>query len=264
MLFPAARQGVRVLVYHSISEVPRDADCKRITTPQRLFKWQVEYLLCKGYNIIPADELLAYLSGAKKITGKEILLTFDDGFEDNLLPVKEALSNRSLNALFFLSPDFFNRSLMPHLAKLTYLQSKPLSRQGVLSLLADGMTIGSHGLKHADLGSLLQQDQRLRDEICRSKNMLEKELGREILYFAYPYGCRGSFNAASEKIIRESGYKAAFTNIMGVNKSGDNIFTLKRTRVSWLDTPFRFRMKLKGAYDWVDSIAGFFKDELRR
>ncbi|MBI3011152.1 MAG: hypothetical protein HYY58_01490 [Candidatus Omnitrophica bacterium] len=38
----------------------------------------------------------------------------------------------------------------------------------------------------------------------------------------------------------------------GINCVGDSPWELKRTRIGWEDRLWRFRLKMAGAYDWID------------
>ena len=119
-----------------------------------------------------------------------------------------------------------------------------VNRFGIRRKLNSTGFVGSHTLTHVNLGSISQDKNRIFEEITNSKKMLENTLKIPVDYFAYPYGCKGSYNKTTEDIIKESGYKAACTNIHGLNKIGVNVFELKRTRISWNDTLLKFRMKL--------------------
>lgn len=121
----------------------------------------------------------------------------------------------------------------------------------ISSLRKNGYEIGVHSYSHRRLGDL--EGEELCREIAFAREKF-REKGIVTSYFAYPYGFYGDFSKNTEKVIKESGYEASFTNIMGDNVPGDDIFRLKRTRVSWRDNPLRFRMKIGGAYDWVDSM----------
>lgn len=247
-------KGIRVLVYHSIKDLPKANDLMRITVPPALFDAQIRYLLARGYKILPIDNILDYLSGNKQITGKEIALTFDDGFEDNLDAAVNTLKKNGLTAIYFLASNHIGSKEIFPWCKDEPLYSKPLSLEETLKLISVNMRIGSHSLNHINMGEITHDRARLLEEIAVSKKALEDKLKVKVDYFAYPYGRRDSYNVMTEDMVRQSGYKAAFTNVFGSNKKGDNLFELKRTRITWNDTPFRFKMKLAGAYDWVDAI----------
>lgn len=247
-------KGLRILVYHSIKNVPKINDPLRMTVSEELFKKQINYLINSGYKILSLDSIIEYISGKKNITGKEIAITFDDGFEDNLNTASNVLKKKGLTSAFFLTANYIDSDKIFPWCKKNDNFSKPLTSDMVIKLLSLHMTIGSHTSTHANLGLINPDSDKLYNEIIGSKMKLEEKLGIKIKYFAYPYGNSSSFNKITENIIKNSGYLAAFTNIFGENKKGDNLFELKRTRITWNDTSFKFRIKLAGAFDWVDKV----------
>lgn len=248
-------KGMRVLVYHSVRDIPKSLDPLRITVPPRLFEKQVKYLLFSGYNIIPIDGILDYLSGRKQITGREIILTFDDGFEDSFEAAFNILRKLGVTATYFLTYNYIGADRQFPCCGKEEAYGKPISMEKAGELVSMGMSIGSHTLNHVNLGEKSDDPDMLYEEIAVSRNKLEDKFKTPVKYFAYPFGCKGSYNKATENIVRESGYLAAFTNIFGSNKKGDNPFEIKRTRITWDDNLFNFRMKLAGAYDWIDNLA---------
>lgn len=248
-------RGIRVLVYHSIKDASRPKDPFRITVPPRLFERHIRYLILSGYKIVPVDSMLDYMTGKRDITGKEVVLTFDDGFLDNLDIAINVLKKNKVTATYFLVTDYIDKAVMFPWSGNGYLYGSPVTWEDVSKLLSMNMSIGSHTLSHINLGSISDDDKnRLREEIRTSKTRLEERLNTPVKYFAYPFGSKKSYNRVTEEIVRESGYEAAFTNILGSNKKGDDLFKLKRTRIDWNDTLFKFKMKLDGAYDWIDRI----------
>lgn len=253
-LFKNKDKGIRILVYHSIMKVPKNKDFLRITVPPELFQSQVTYLLSLGYSIVSLDELLNYMSNDKSISEKKIALTFDDGFDDNFDYSYDVLKKNGLTATYFLTYNYIGtNNLFPWYDK-NALYGKPITWEKISRMASDGMVIGSHTLTHINLGSISYDTDRLYEEIKISKEALEDKLKIPVHYFSYPLGCKGSYNKITEEIIKKCGYKGACVNILGVNKKNDNIFELKRTRIDWNDTLFKFRMKLEGAYDWVDRL----------
>jgi len=251
-IFVREDRNIRILVYHSIKEMPKFKDPLRITVPPKLFEKQIKYLLFSGYKIVSIDSMLDYIAGNREVTGREVVLTFDDGFSDNFDAVIDILEKNKVTATYFLVVNYIDNVNMFTGCGEGYLYSAPITMEKVSKLLSMDMSIGSHTLNHINLGSISNDKNRLYEEIKLSKGKLEDRLNAPIKYFSYPFGSKNSYNRITEGIIKESGYKAAFTNIFGPNKKGDNLFKLKRTRIDWNDTLFKFKMKLLGAYDWID------------
>ena len=63
-----------------------------------------------------------------------------------------------------------------------------------------GLTVGSHSHGHHKLAGL--DDDSQRNELGRSKRILEARLGREVRALAYPYGWPGTYTAVTKRIGR--------------------------------------------------------------
>jgi peptidoglycan/xylan/chitin deacetylase (PgdA/CDA1 family) len=82
----------------------------------------------------------------------------------------------------------------------------PLTWEEVGEMADAGITIGSHARTHA----LLTQEtrERMRDELCASRQALEARLLRPVRHFAYP---DGRFDARVVDEVAAAGYEAAYT-----------------------------------------------------
>ena len=71
---------IPILMYHRIANVPGD----RNSLPPEKFEQQLQYLHSKGYTSINMDQLYAHYVLGEKLPPKSVVLTFDDGYADNL------------------------------------------------------------------------------------------------------------------------------------------------------------------------------------
>jgi peptidoglycan/xylan/chitin deacetylase (PgdA/CDA1 family) len=110
---------------------------------------------------------------------------------------------------------------------------RPLSEQE-LRRLADGglVTIGAHTVTHPVLSEVSNRDQQRQVE--QSKAELETLLGRRVREFAYPFGQREHYSAATVKAVREAGYALACSTVPGVVHRRTSRFELPRfTVLDW-------------------------------
>ena len=70
---------VPILMYHRIASVPGD----RNALPGEKFEEQMRYLEENGFHSITVEELQAHFLHGKRLPKKPVVLTFDDGYEDN-------------------------------------------------------------------------------------------------------------------------------------------------------------------------------------
>jgi peptidoglycan/xylan/chitin deacetylase (PgdA/CDA1 family) len=100
---------------------------------------------------------------------------------------------------------------------MTWKQLKELQSSGLV-------TIGSQTLSHpADLTRL--SNAAIQKEFKDSKLRLEKFLGTNIQYLAYP---NGKYNRRVSLLAKESGYRAAFTEQLLPAESQPNLWEIPR------------------------------------
>lgn len=94
-----------VVMYHSVQESPQD-DPYQWDNPYVVSVEQMEddlrYLLDEGYEAIFFEELIEYVYGEGNLPEKPILLTFDDGYEDNYTYLYPLLKEYHTKAVIFL------------------------------------------------------------------------------------------------------------------------------------------------------------------
>lgn len=111
----------------------------------------------------------------------------------------------------------------------------------VRTMADQGISFGGHTLHHTVLTLEPQAD--VRREIRESKAIIEKELGRPVLDFAY---CNGWYSDVVVRELKEAGFRSAVTTEDFANVIGGDPFTLKR-KVLWEN----FSAGLDGAYSQV-------------
>lgn len=88
------------------------------------------------------------------------------------------------------------------------------------------ITLGAHSYRHFPLGYC---DEELSEyEITTSIEKLEQELGIDIEHFSFPRGHREDFNNFHTEVLQKKGVKSATTTLRGVNRSGQDLFAIKR------------------------------------
>ena len=66
------------------------------------------------------------------------------------------------------------------------------------------------------------------DEIAGSKHELNSAIGRDVRYFAFPYGKHENLSAAAFRIAFEAGFDGVCSAYGGYNFPGDDPFHLRR------------------------------------
>jgi peptidoglycan/xylan/chitin deacetylase (PgdA/CDA1 family) len=105
-----------------------------------------------------------------------------------------------------------------------------LSWQEAREMQEQGMAFGSHTHNHEILAKLPLDSQR--QEIAQSRTILERELGHTIDILAYPVGLKHCFTTDTMCVLRQAGYRAAFSFYGGLNRFGrTEVFDIHRCSV---------------------------------
>jgi peptidoglycan/xylan/chitin deacetylase (PgdA/CDA1 family) len=178
-----------VLLYHHVCNSDKTDNIYTVT--EKNFKCQLANLQ-RFTHIVRSKELVQRVSSQKKL---HILITFDDGWEDNVSVALPLLQQYRLSALMFVSSDKVGTP-----GFVTWDQLK--------QWLNAGMEIGSHGCDHLDFSQL--NEPQIVYELNRSKEVLEQRLGIAVETFAYPYAIPITSLEKAMKIFNVTGYRYAF------------------------------------------------------
>lgn len=111
----------------------------------------------------------------------------------------------------------------------------------VRALRDEGISFGAHTVTHPILSRVTPE--RALEEIGRSKETVERELGVEAPFFAYPNGRPEDYDAASVEALRAAGVRVALTTTFGANEAGDDPLRWRRA-TAWTADPRRFALQL--------------------
>ena len=162
--------GVRlpILMYHAVSNNPWSGNTGLFVRPSEL-EAQVKWLLEHGYDPITFEDLTSLDQ-----YDKPILLTFDDGYDDNYTEALPILQKYGVKATFFVVPWHFDS---PH------CMDEEMLREAAATGL---ISIQSHTLTHPDLRELSEED--LRYQFTQANALIEEITGKQPIALAYPTG----------------------------------------------------------------------------
>lgn len=192
----------------------------------------------KYFEVISMRELLTRLEESRDISGT-LVITFDDGYRDNRVVAAPLLESKGLTACFFVATGFIGSSSVPWWDAEIGIASEWMTWAEVRELAQLGFEVGAHTINHADLGEV--EGDEAREEIGGSRLRLERELGRPVDLFSYPYGRRDQITEANRVCVREAGFRCCLSAFGGIVKPDASLFELPRVPVSpWFASPYHF------------------------
>ena len=111
------------------------------------------------------------------------------------------------------------------------------------------ISFGSHGLSHRNIGCL--NEDAVREELSKSKEIIEQKTHQKVTGFAYPFGNKGCFNNATRNILKETGYESASLSLYGRNDVTSDPWSLRRIEVCREDNLITLRCKVEGIFDGI-------------
>ena len=214
----STENGTEILVlnYHKIDRANHP-----LAVPPEEFEAQILHLKNNNYHSISPDELYDYLAFQKPLPYRPVLITFDDGYEDNYLAAYPILKKHGFRATIFVIP-----SLMGKKNYLTWQQAREMSKNGI--------SIQSHTVSHKPLSDLSREE--AEKELAESRRIIQENVGQPVSYIAYP---EGSYNRLIEQLAEKAGYKAGFSIRYGsVDRTSDRL-ALERIPIFRTDRTFR-------------------------
>jgi peptidoglycan/xylan/chitin deacetylase (PgdA/CDA1 family) len=196
-------QAVPIIYYHSVLSEPGN----ELRMPPEQFEAQISYLSRNGYHVVSLEQLYQYYYAQGTLPEKPVVITFDDGYEDNYTKAFPILKKYGYTATVFAVTSYINGQGFMSWAQLQ-------------ELIANGWQIEGHTINHPHLvkDNLTTAD--LEKELKEAKSILEKGLNRKVRFFAYPFG---DYNTAIRLKVREAGYLMAFTTERGWAGSSDQL-----------------------------------------
>lgn len=245
---------IPILMYHKIPAIELQSQHKIYVT-QKKFEKHLKLFKFLGFKTLTFSDLKKFKSGDFSFNlfpRKPLILTFDDGYKDNLEYASPLLKKYDFKAqLFLLADSKIDSNQWDH--SETESPHEIISGADRLKWKDSAFEIGSHGFSHQKITSMTEAEARL--ELRKSKDDLEKEFQKNIPVYAFTYGDTSDKAAmwALEEgydfavntdtgglLLEEDPYKIFRVNIF----PNETFFSLvKKTRTWYRDYYFRKRKK---------------------
>jgi peptidoglycan/xylan/chitin deacetylase (PgdA/CDA1 family) len=248
---------LRVLMYHKINDVAENP----LSVPVGLFDEQMGLLRDLGYTVVDLEQVLDHYTTGTQLPPRAVLITFDDGYRDNLENALDVLGRHGYPAVLFVPIGYLDTTLpLPHEERLAQrgIVNRTIDWSDLPDLERGGIRVEAHGISHRALADL-EVDEAAR-EIVLAKLKLEEALGRPVRAFAYVKGSEAHFKLVHLSLLRQAGYDIAFTSVSGANTPRTDPLRLHRYNVEPYP-PRTFELVLRGACDLIaakDTVSGTY------
>ncbi len=216
--------AVPVLMYHSVS----DSGEYVVISPEN-FRKHLEAIEENGFTPVSLDDLIKYVDYGFPLPEKPVCITFDDGYLDNYTEAFPLLKEFGFKATIFAIVSSVGKEtyknttygITPH---FDYEQAKEMIDSGLISIQSH--TYDMHQSTKFESGpvretvlrleneGLMDYITRFRGDVLTSKTILETELEKPLVGFAYPLG---KYNAITDYILKSNGIRVTMATSVGMN-----------------------------------------------
>ncbi len=233
-----------ILMYHKISETAQDD----LTVTASSFEAHLLHIQAQGYTPIWCIDIANFIECQTPLPEKPIVISFDDGYQNNHDLAYPLLKKFGFKATIFLPVKFIGKT------NVWDGGGEPLMTYDTMLNMTDLIEFGMHSYAHLDYRTLSFNDIRADVERCVSE--LQHHRFPYSPVFAYPYGGLpkdDSIKINLKQLFEQQGIRLAMrikgeTNRLPIQDS----FELRRIGISGLDSLLRFKLKLwSGRARWV-------------
>lgn len=226
---PAAQTAdVAILMYHAFTE--NEAETTSVCTLASEFERQLSALRDAGYTSVGYADLIEFVNGKGKLPEKPLLISIDDGYQNNLdlaAPLLEkygfcaniAVIGVSIGHTTYKDTDI---PIMPH---FSLEDARPWIKRGVL-------TVTTHSYDMHQIAAVDGNDCRrgvlqmpgeaepdyiaaLTQDYTHAQEQLAGLPGKVLPVFTYPFG---AYSELSERVLQEQGVQVTVTIADGANR----------------------------------------------
>jgi peptidoglycan/xylan/chitin deacetylase (PgdA/CDA1 family) len=215
-----------VLCFHRVNpDLPEDG----VTIAPDRFRGILS-MLRDRYVVLGIDGFVDQLRDGRPFTGREVVLTFDDGYLDNFVHAAPLLEEFGLPATFFVVAGHVGTERTFWWDREKGVDSRMMSWDQVRQLAGSGHTIGAHTWSHPDLGT--EPVSSAPRELGEARGKIEDEVGRPVRHFAFPYGGRANFTPEWSQAVRRHGFESCFAAFNGLATRHSDPYLIERIGAS--------------------------------
>ena len=219
---------VAILGYHGVLPKKLNTSGDNLIIDMEKFEEQLKYLKKNGYNTMTLDEFNCWKNGKCKKKHKSVLITFDDGYQNNYDYAFELLKKYDMTAVVFCVGEHINSNNPLFMNIETIQESKDKY---------PNIEFASHSYNLHHRGD--RNYNSVNNDAKSMKNLIDSN------YYAYPFG---EHNPEYIKALKDNGYNLAFT--FGPGKEhrkadiSDDNYKIPRLNISNDMSLFKFALRI--------------------
>lgn len=260
---PREKRAFGILMYHRIANPAPGKPRPTWNVPPERFERQLVGLLRRGWQAWPLKQVLSYLERDLPLPAKTFVVTFDDGFANNLTQAAPILTSLCVPATLFLATayldskepfpsDDWTAAGQPGVPKEAW---RPLTTDEVERLIANGLVdLGAHTHTHADFRG---RPAEFAADLAKNLAVLRERFGVEQPAFAFPYGTISDGFVSDEllSVVRDLGLSCALSTEAGVVRPGDSPCAWGRFAAEEHDSARTLAARLGGWHEAVRKLS---------
>ncbi len=230
---PKIARPAIILVYHRFG--PSSPGMTTVRTS--VFASQLRFLHDNGYNVVPLRDVVKFIEGRGDLPARAVAITADDGHRSVFTEMRPLVERYRFPVTLFIYPSAISNASYA----MTWQQLKLLQATGLFDIESHtywhpNFRVEKRRLSAGDYQKLVEW------QLSKSKEVLERRLGKRVDLLAWPFGIYDDQLIAA---ARRAGYVAAFTIERRRASQQTNIMVVPRFLVTDRDAGKAFQMLLE-------------------
>lgn len=228
---------IPILMYHHVVEEGKAVNKITITTNR--FEEDMEHLMRKGYTTISFKELIDHKEGNGTLPEKPIMITFDDGYDDNYKNAYPILKKNNMKAIIFIIGSRIGIKDYKKDTRYSYFsweQAKEMYESGLIEVQPHSYDLHHYqGDAESGQGVLLGTKESKKDyynrfleDTNKVVELIKENVGCDSYVYAYPYG---KYVDISEEILKDLHFKVTLTTRSQYADTSKDLYKLKRINI---------------------------------
>ncbi|WP_270446491.1 polysaccharide deacetylase family protein [Fusobacterium varium] len=241
------KYDIPVIMYHRVVNDESEGGVHGTYITAKKFDEHMRYLKEHNYHPITFKELLKINYRNRFNNGKKyVILTFDDGYEDNYKIAFPILKKYEFNCIIYLVSHLNYNKWDVEVPENPEKKFPLMTWDMIKEMQEYGIEFGGHTMTHQKLVHI--PFEQAKEEIASSTQYLEEKLGEKLVCFAYPYG---DLNEQVKEFVRNSGYSFAVATDSGDLSFSEDLFQIRRIGIFPTNNMLSFKRKVHGNYNFI-------------